>query len=338
MRGISTEYILKRFAIFLLTVWLGATLIFFIPRLAPGDPITAMIAQMSYQGETIENSAELIEVWRNRFGLDGPLHIQYLKYLKNITTFELGYSLSSFPVSVQTLVSRALPWTLGLLSISIIISFIIGNIIGALMAWKITPYLLKLFLPLTLLLTAIPAFMAAIVFLYIFAFGSKIFPYAGAYGRGLEAGWNLDFITSVIYHGTLPALVIVFTSMGFWALGMRGMIITNEGEDYMILAEAKGLSKYKIFWKYGIRNALLPQVTALGLQLGLIMGGTLLVEYIFAYPGTGYLLYQSILNTDYTLIQGIVYILIVMTAFVTFLLDLTYPFIDPRITFNNKSL
>ena len=338
MRGISTEYILKRFAIFLLTVWLGATLIFFIPRLAPGDPITAMIAQMSYQGETIENSAELIEAWRNRFGLDGPLHIQYLKYLKNITTFELGYSLSSFPVSVQTLVSRALPWTLGLLSISIIISFIIGNIIGALMAWKITPYLLKLFLPLTLLLTAIPAFMAAIVFLYIFAFGSKIFPYAGAYGRGLEAGWNLNFISSVIYHGTLPALVIVFTSMGFWALGMRGMIITNEGEDYMILAEAKGLSKYKIFWKYGIRNALLPQVTALGLQLGLIMGGTLLVEYIFAYPGTGYLLYQSILNTDYTLIQGIVYILIVMTSFVTFLLDLTYPFIDPRITFNNKSL
>ena len=337
MRGLTTSYVIKRFCIFLLTIWLGATIIFFIPRLAPGDPVAAMIAKMSYQGEQIHDSGALIDAWRARFGLDGPLYLQYFSYLKNITTFELGYSLSNFPITVEKLVLRALPWTMGLLTLSLIISFVVGNIIGALMGWKVTPRILKLFLPLTLLLTAIPAFMAAILFLYIFAFGTRLFPYAGAYSRGLEIVFSFEFISSVIYHGTLPALVIIFTSMGFWALGMRGMIITNEGEDYMILAEAKGLSRFRIFWKYGIRNALLPQLTALGLQFGLIMGGTLLVEYIFAYPGTGYLLYQSILSTDYTLIQGIVYFLIVMTAGATLILDLTYPLVDPRITFQQRS-
>lgn len=348
MGGLTLSYVLRRVGMFFLTVWIGATLIFIIPRMAPGDPIAAMVMRMSEQGDQIEDSAALIEAWRARFGLDGPWYVQYGNYMRNLLTFDMGYSLFNFPAKVEYIVGRAMPWTFGLLTIALIISFIVGNVIGALLAWRRTPRLARLLLPSTLALTAIPSFMAAILFLYLFAFNDPIgwvwntitgaeadlaFPYAGAYGRRVDKGFNWEFIQSVVYHGTLPAIVTVATSMGFWALGMRGMMITNEGEDYMILAEAKGLSPQRVFWRYGIRNSILPQVTALALSLGTIIGGSTLVEYIFSYPGTGYLLYQGILNADYTVIQGIVYILILCTALAVLIIDLTYPLIDPRITY-----
>ena len=135
---------------------------------------------------------------------------------------------------------------------------------------------------------------------------------------------------------TLPALAIVVTTMGFWALGMRGMMVTTTGEDYMILAEAKGLRPSRIFWLYGVRNAVLPQITALALTLGSIAGGSVIVEYIFTYPGMGYLLYQGIVNSDYTLIQGVVYFLIVGVALAVLIIDLLYPLIDPRISYQKK--
>jgi peptide/nickel transport system permease protein len=172
--------------------------------------------------------------------------------------------------------------------------------------------------------------------LYAFAFGLRWFPFAGAFQRGLTPGWSLEFVRSVIYHGTLPALAIVATTMGFWALGMRGMMVTTSGEDYMILAEAKGLRPSRIFWLYGVRNAVLPQITALALSLGSIAGGTVIVEYIFTYPGMGYLLYEGIVNTDYALIQGIVFFLIVGVAVTVLIIDLLYPLIDPRISYEKK--
>lgn len=334
MGGLTVQYIIRRFGMFLLTIWIGATLIFIIPRMAPGDPIAAFIARLSAEGGRIENSAEMIEAWRARFGLDAPWHIQYINYLRNLGTFTLGPSLYNFPSNVEELIADALPWTLGLLTVSLIISFIIGNVVGALLAWRWTPALARLLMPLSLLFTAIPAFMGGILLLYLLAFGlMDIFPYAGAFGRGLTHGWNWEFISSVIYHGTLPALTIVITSLGFWALGMRGMMITNEGEDYMILAEAKGLSPSRIFWRYSVRNSVLPQITAFALGLGGIVGGSTLVEYVFSYPGTGFLLYRAITSADYTLIQGIVFLLILITALAVFIIDLTYPLIDPRITY-----
>ena len=178
--------------------------------------------------------------------------------------------------------------------------------------------------------------MLGILLVYTFAFGLRWFPFAGAFARGLEPEVSWEFIKSVIYHGTLPALAIVVTTMGFWALGMRGMMVTTTGEDYMILAEAKGLRPSRIFWLYGVRNAILPQITALALTLGSIAGGSVIVEYIFTYPGMGYLLYEGIVNTDYTLIQGIVYFLIVGVALAVLIIDLLYPLIDPRISYQKK--
>lgn len=336
MRGLTTGYLVRRLGMFALTIWLGATIIFIIPRLAPGDPITAMVTRMSAQSGYVENSAAIIESWRRRFGLDAPLHIQYLRYLGNTVNGDLGYSMTSFPAGVTEMVGRSLPWTIGLLAIATLISFVLGTTVGALMGWRRTPAVLKSLLPLTLTFTSIPFFMLAILLIYVFAFGLRWFPISGAVKSGIPPGLSWAFISSVVYHGTLPAFAIVITSMGFWALGMRGMMITTDGEDYLVLAQAKGLRSSWIFWRYAVRNAMLPQFTALALSISGIVGGNILVEYLFAYPGTGYLLYQGIVNSDYTLIQGIVFILIFATALAVLIIDLLYPLLDPRISYQKR--
>lgn len=321
---------------FFLTVWLGSTIIFIIPRLAPGDPITAMISRMTAQSGYVENSAAIIEAWKAKFGLNEPLLVQYVKYLGNMLTFDLGYSLSQFPATVMESLARGLPWTFGLLFISTIISFLLGNTIGALLGWRKTPGVVRAVLPVTLTFTSIPPFMMGIGFIYFLAFGLRLFPFSKGYASGMTPGWNLEFIGNVIHHGTLPALAIVVVTMGFWALGMRGMMITTDSEDFLVLAQAKGLSSARVFWRYAVRNAVLPQLTALALSLGGIAGGTILVEYIFAYPGMGYIFYQSITNQDYTMIQGIAFTIILMTSLAVLIIDLLYPLIDPRITYQKK--
>jgi peptide/nickel transport system permease protein len=328
--------VLKRVGMFFLTVWLGATVMFIIPRLAPGDPVQAMVGRMLTEGTNVENAQEMVDAYRERFGLNDPIYVQYVKYLYNSATFNTGYSLAFFPTQVDDMIRRSLPWTLGLLSFALLISFVIGNAIGALLAWRRTPRWLNTLLPFTLIFTSIPAYMVGIMLLFFFAFSLNWFPFSGNYARGLTPGWNLEFIGSVIKHAFLPALAIVMVSMGRWALGMRGMMITTDGEDYMILADAKGLRSGRIFWRYGIRNAILPQVTAFAVALGALAGGSVLVEIIFTYPGVGHLLYQGILNSDFTLIQGIVFYVIVGVSIAVLILDLTYPLIDPRITYHRS--
>ncbi len=333
MGGLTWNYVLKRVGMWFLTVWLGTTIIFMIPRLSPGDPVTAILTRMTAQSGFVENSAEIISAWRARFGLDDPMPVQYVRFVANSLRFDLGYSLASFPSRVEDMIAQALPWTVGLLLVATLISFVVGNTIGALMAWDRTPGAVRNLLPVSLTFTSIPFFMLGILLIYVFAFGLRWLPASGSVGRGLTQGFNWPYISSIAYHAILPASAIVVASMGFWALGMRGMMITTAGEDYMILAEAKGLRPSRIFWLYGVRNSILPQVTALALGLGGIVGGAVLVEYIFAYPGVGYLLYQGIVTSDYTLIQGIVFMLVFTTATLVLILDLTYPLIDPRITF-----
>ncbi|MCA1648368.1 MAG: ABC transporter permease [Chloroflexi bacterium] len=336
MRGLTRKYVLRRLGMYVLTVWLGSTLIFAIPRLVPGDPVGAMISRMQQGGARVENSGAMIEAWRARFGLDAPVPIQYLRFLRNSITFDLGYSLGQFPSTVGDMVTQALPWTIGLLAVATVISFIIGNLIGALMAWAPTPKWVRQILPLSLTFTSIPYFMLAILLIYVFGFGLRLFPTSAGYGRDLALGWNWPFMVSVAQHAILPALSVVIASMGYWALGMRGMMITNAGEDYIILGRAKGLSPTRLFLRYAVRNAVLPQVTALALTLGSIVGGQVLVEYLFAYPGMGYLLYQGIVTNDFALIQGIVFILIMTTATAVLIIDLMYPLVDPRISYQQR--
>ena len=229
MRGLTREYVLRRFLMFLLTVWLGATVLFIIPRLAPGDPVTAMVTRMM-QRSYVEDAQAIITAWKARFGLEAPLGIQYLRYMFNLVRGDLGYSLAFFPTTVGEMIADALPWTIGLLSVATVISFILGNLVGALMGWRGTPNWLRNLLPVTLLFTSIPYFMLAMLLIYLFAFMLKWLPISGGYGRGVQIGLNWPFIRSVIEHAILPAASIVVTSMGFWALGMRGMMITTDGE------------------------------------------------------------------------------------------------------------
>ncbi len=332
MDRIPRKYFFRRLGIFFLTIWVAATIIWLVPRLAPTDPIAAMVAGMSSAGGFVEDSESIIEGWRERFGLDDPLGIQYLKYLGNLVRLDFGYSVANFPTPVSNIIAEALPWTIGLLLLAMTLTFLIGNLLGAIMVWTRTPGLIKAIIPLGMVFTSIPAILAGLFLLYIFAFANNIFPTGNSYAFDVTPGFNLEFILSVIEHGTLPALSIILVSFGYWTLGMRGMMITVEGEDYMQLANAKGLNPYYILYRYMIRNAILPQVTAFAITLGTLVSGQILVEYVFQYRGMGRVIYEAILARDFAVIQGGSFIIIVMTASAVLVVDLIYPLIDPRIS------
>lgn len=336
MGGISLNYLIRRLMVFFLTLWVAATLIFIIPRLAPGDPIAAMVSRLTQQAGFVENSDAIIEGWKERFGLNDPVYVQYIRYLGNLLRFDLGVSLATFPSTVGELVGRAMPWTIGLVGVSTAIFFVLGNFLGALLAWTKTPKLLKVLIPMSMVFTSIPPLLAGLLLVYVFGFLIDIFPLTAAYGRGMTPGLNLEFIGSVIYHGFLPAMSIVLVTFGYWALGMRGMMVTIEGEDYMILAQAKGLKPFYVLYKYMIRNAILPQMTALAVSIGTLVGGSVLVEVIFAYNGMGTLIFTAIRNQDFAVIQGTSFILILTSAIAVLIIDLSYPLLDPRISLEGR--
>jgi peptide/nickel transport system permease protein len=336
MGGITLSYFLRRLAIFFLTIWIAATMIWIIPRLAPGDPITAMVSRMIRTAGYVENSDKIIEGWKERFGLNDPLHVQYIRYMENIIHLDFGYSLAYFPTTVNQIIGQALPWTMGLLLIAVVITFLLGNFLGAIMAWTKTPRFIKLIVPIGMIFTSIPSILAAIFLIYIFAFLLNWFPMRGSYEVGMKPGFTMEFISSVIKHGTLPALAIVMVNFGYWTLGMRGMMITVEGEDYMHLARAKGLNPFYVLYRYMVRNAILPQITAFAITLGTLVSGQVLVEYIFTYQGMGTIIFNAISTQDFPVIQGTSFILILMTALAVLIIDLIYPLIDPRIRYQGK--
>jgi peptide/nickel transport system permease protein len=191
-------------------------------------------------------------------------------------------------------------------------------------------------MPPVMMLGAIPYFLLGLILVYIFGFVLGLFPMFGGYRPGTIPTFTLPFVLDVVRHTFLPALSIILVSMGGWALGMRSMMIMTQGDDYVIFAEAKGLRDRTIFTHYAIRNALLPQVTSLALALGTIVAGAVLVEVIFGYPGIGTVLYQAIRGSDYYLVQGIVFVVIVSIGLATFVLDIIYPLLDPRITYRRR--
>ena len=331
MGRIPRSYLLNRVVTLLLTVWIAATLIWIIPRLSPVDPADIMLGRMAAGAGAVENADRILEQLKENFGLNDPLIVQYVKYIRNVVTFDFGLSTATFPTQVSTLIARALPWTVGLMLLSVVITFLIGNALGALMAWDRSPKLIRVAIPVAMVFTSIPPILSGLLLMWILAAKLRWFPLTGAYGLTVEPGWTWGFVQSVIHHGFLPALSIVIVTFGFWALGMRGLMITVQGEDYVTLAKAKGLRPRYILYRYMIRNAILPQITAFALKIGLLVAGQVLVERIFAYNGMGKLLYDAILDQDFPVIQGVSFVIILMTAVSVFLVDLVYPFVDPRI-------
>lgn len=330
----SVGYIVRRFLIFIAVVWAAATFNFLLPRLGGQNPIREkLVSQSALSGAVQAGLEEMVKDFEAKFGLDKPLWQQYLTYLSDMSRFDFNYSIANYPRKVLAMIGDALPWTISLLLVTTLLGFIIGNLLGALMAWPGAPGFLKYVMPPILMMGAIPYFLLGLILVYIFGFFLSIFPMYGGYTTGTIPSLTPKFIWDVLWHSILPALSIILVSMGGWALGMRSLMVMTQGEDYVVFADAMGLRDRTVFTRYSIRNALLPQVTALALALGQIVSGAVLVEVIFGYPGIGTMLYQAIRGSDYYLVQGIVFIVIVSIGLATFILDIIYPLLDPRITY-----
>jgi peptide/nickel transport system permease protein len=300
---VRLDYVAKRIGVFLLCVWVAATVNFLLPRVEPG-----------------RGAVEGGQLWE-----------QYLTYVSNCVRLDFGYSSSSYPTRVNDLIATALPWTVALLVTATVIAWVLGCLLGAALAWPHPVSLLRLIGPPILALQALPYYLFGLLLMWVFVFQLRWFPLMGGYTGGTFPGLRLDFALDILHHAILPALSIVLVSMGGWGLLTRGLVVNVLEEDFMLFAQAKGLRKRTVFFRYGLRNALLPQVTALGLSLGQIVSGAVLVEQVFAYPGIGRLLTIGIRYSDYNLLGGVVFIIIVGVSMATLILDLAYPLLDPRI-------
>ncbi len=332
------RYIAKRIGLFFLTIWVASTINFLIPHLSPGDPVAGVIGAMQAQGTTVANSAEIITSFRARFGLDDPIPVQYLKYLWALAHLDLGLSIAHFPTPVSSIIGASLPYTLILLTVATVLTFIIGNFAGALLVWKATPAAAKTFITIFMMLAPIPYYLLAMILIFLLSYVLHIFPSSGitATGRVAGSGFDFNYLLDMAYHSILPALSIIIAGIGGWALGMRGMMVTVLGEDYLTLAEAKGLKNRRIFLNYAVRNALLPQFTGLAISLGYVVSGSVIVELIFSYPGLGLQLFNAISANDFPVIQGVTFFLVLSIATAILAIDLIYPRLDPRITYNRK--
>jgi peptide/nickel transport system permease protein len=306
-------YVARRCGTFLLVVWIALTVNFVLPRMA-----------------TPEVSRPRGGVAR-QFLLDQPIWDQYRAYLVDLAHLNLNYSMSSYPSRVSDQIGAALPWTIVLLGTTSLLAWAIGTVLGATLAWPSKPRLAQIIFPPLMMLSAAPYFITGMLLLYVLAFRLQLFPLGGGYEPGTFPELSPGFVLILFQHAALPALSIILASIATWGISMRGLIVSLHGEDFMMLAEAKGLRRPTIFLRYAIRNALLPQLTGLGLALGQIVSGGLLVEAVFRYPGLGGLLLRAILTKDYFLEQGIVLIIIMSIGLVTLLLDLAYPLLDPRL-------
>ena len=327
------RYVLIRFINLVLTIWVGVTAVFIIMRFIPTDPIEAMIGKLNQQ------SSGMSEVQMNSlrdslsvaFGIDGTLFEQYTTFLvRNFITFDYGPSLSSFPTTVAELLARALPWTIGLLATSTLIGWLIGNFIGLFVGvfpnrrWSRAAEAVSLFV------YPIPYYVLALTLGILFSNIWQIFPISFSI-RGEP--WTLHFVGSILYNSVLPSVSILLGIMGWWVISMKALSGSVREEQYVRFAYIRNVPQRRILSHYIFRNSLLPQVTILAIQISLIFSGSILTEILFQYPGVGLLLVTAVGQGDYNLMMSIISMSIIAVAIATFLVDLSYPLLDPRIRY-----
>ncbi|MGP9693800.1 ABC transporter permease [Brachybacterium sp. AOP25-B2-12] len=319
------RYLARKLGLYAFIAWAALTLNFLIPRLMPGDPVSLLL-ESSQGAIDPEAKAAIAEA----YGIsDDPLIVQYGHYLAGLLRLDLGLSISQYPVPVTDIIARALPWTLGLVGVATIVSFLLGTFLGVVLAWRRGTWSDHV-LPALTFLNAIPYFWMALILVLVLSVTLGIFPNAGGYERILFPGWNLEFVGSVIYHALLPAITIVLGSFAGWVLSMRNMTVTVLGEDYVSMAEAKGLPHRQVLFGYAARNAILPSITGFALSLGAVVGGSMLTEVIFNYPGVGYTLFTAVQTQDFALMQGLFLIISLTVIAANLLADIAYVFLDPR--------
>ena len=324
------RHLLRRVGFYLVALWAAVTFNFIIPRLMPGDPAEAYIAKLQTQQVTREQ----INAIRELFGVnpDIPLWKQYLDYLASLLHGNLGIATSQFPSPVIDILRQSLPWTIGLVGAAVILSFLIGTLIGMVIAWRRGSWYDTMVPPLLTFLSAVPYFWMALGLIYIFGVGLNWFPTDNGYDVfSVTQGWSSDFMLSVVQHAILPVITLVIGSLAGWVLTMRNTMITTLSEDYVLMAQAKGLSERRVMFNYAARNAILPSITSFSISLGLVVSGSLLTEIVFNYPGIGFALYKGVQADDYALVEGCFLVIALAVLIANFMSDLVYTFLDPRV-------
>jgi peptide/nickel transport system permease protein len=322
------RFVLRRLGFFLLTLWVALTLNFVLPRLMPGNPALAAIA--NHKGVISPQALKALEA---QFGLNTHQNVvlQYFKYLKDTATGNWGESLTTQPGnSVAHMVLDAIPWTLGLVGVTTVLAFVLGTVIGIVGAWRRGGHLDSIMPPVFVIMTVIPYFWMGLILILIFGVKLHWLPYFFTYNITLTPGLNWAFISNVLEHAILPAFTLLITTIGTWILTMRNTMITTLAEDYVRMARAKGLPGYRIMFDYAARNAILPNLTGFAMSLGFVVGGAILIEEVFNYEGVGYLLLQAVNNDDYPLMQALFLLITVAVLLAILLSDIAVALLDPR--------
>jgi peptide/nickel transport system permease protein len=324
------RYVVRKGVLFVITLWAAITLNFALPRLMPGSPVDAALAKLAGSGQQVTNAQRhAIEI---QLGVPhgSPIR-QYWEYLGNTAQLKFGESFSFPNETVAHTIGRALPWTLALVGVTTIVAFVLGTLLGVFAGWRRGRKTDTVVTLGATLFAAFPAFWLGLLLLYVFAFKFGWFPIKGGYNEGATPAFTLPFINDAVSHSIVPAFTLAVTSLSGWVFGMRNNMINTLGEDYVTFAEANGLSSRTIALLYAARNALLPNVTAFGLSLGAVVGGSVLVEGIFSYPGLGNLLYTAVINHDFPLMQALFLVITVVMLVAIFIVDLLYVRLDPRV-------
>ena len=323
------RFLLRKLGFYLVALWAALTLNFVIPRLMPGDPVDLLISKLGQRGPVSPETRASIEALLGTDS-DRPIAAQYADYLGNLVTGDLGVSVSYFPATVSSIIAQTLPWTIGLIGLATVISFVVGVGLGTLAGWKRGSWVDNL-IPVTTMFQSVPYFWLALILLFLLGSVVSIFPLNGGYDvYTVTPGPSLAFLGSVAYYGTLPALTIILSSVGGWMLGMRNMMVSTLSEDYMVTAEAKGLRPGRIMRRYAARNAILPSISGFAISLGFVVAGSIVTEAVFSYPGIGSALLQAVSANDYALMQGIFLVITLAVLGANLLVDLLYAVIDPR--------
>lgn len=325
------RFLASRLVTYVLVIWIGISVVFFVPRFLPTSPVEAMLGRIMSQGAYMqpEQVTAMRETLTQAFGLEGTLSEQYFGFFRRIfVTGDFGPSLAMFPTPVNDLIGRALPWTVGLLLFSTLIAWLIGNVIGLLAGYQPNKRYSKIMEMFAILVYPMPYYISALILIILFIHINPIFPLSFSV-RGEPFTW--EFISSAIYNSILPAFSIVIVGFGWWVLSMKALASGIAEEDFVSFAKLKGVGEGKIMSRYVLRNALLPQITVLALQIGTIFNGALITEILFGYPGLGTLTQTAVLQSDYNLLMGAITISIIAVATATLVVDILYPLFDPRI-------
>jgi peptide/nickel transport system permease protein len=320
-------FVARRLIFYMVAFLVAASINFLIPRLMPGDPIDIMFSQSGTR-LSVENLAAL----KATFGfVDGPLWQQYLSYLGSVFTGDLGMSVKYFPTPVSDVLGRALAWTLVLMGGATLLSFVLGTLLGIIAAWRRGSRFDITVSTTAIVSTATPAVVVSLFGLFIFGFTLQWFPTGYAADPGIDPALSAEYVLSVLYHAALPIVTLSVVLTGDFLVTMRNNMINLLGEDYITMGRAKGLADRRVMLMYGARNALLPGVTSLAIAIGKILGGSLVTEVVFNYPGLGNTLYKAILGRDYPVIQGQLLIMTLAMLAANFLADIAYAWLDPRL-------